>query len=200
MRSLLIRWFIDGVSLWVAIQVVPGIQATDDINKLAIVIALFCMVNFIFRPLLWLLTCPLILVTVIPSMLGLNAFIIWLSAWIAGYLGLSFTVRGFVPSLLGAIVVSIVRLIATRFVQNQKRKQAFRREQALIGQLERHKAWLEEQRNNWQRLAKDRERIIQEQLTSIGFLKQGKKWLKERLSIKQPFMEEFQDQLKKPQV
>jgi hypothetical protein len=43
-----------------------------------------------------------------------------------------------------------------------------------IAELEKAKAWLEEQRDNWQRLAEERERIVQEQRAWIAELEQGK--------------------------
>lgn len=173
-KSLLIRWFIEGMALWVTVQLVPGIHAINNVIKFAIVIALFCVVNAIFRPILWLLTCPLILVIVGPLMLVLNAITLLLSSRLAGYLGLGFTVEGFVPALLGAVVISVLRVIATKLVLNQKKKKAFRGEQARIGQLEQYKKRLLEQRDYWQQLARNREQIIQEQQTSIGLLNRGK--------------------------
>ncbi len=47
-------------------------------------------------------------------------------------------------------------------------------------ELAQGKAWLEEQRVNWQRMAEERERIIQEQRTWIGELEKGKAWLEEQ--------------------
>jgi len=187
MKSLFIRWFTNSVALWVAMQLVPGIHAPDNIANLAIVVALFSAVDAMIRPVFWLLTCPLSLVTWGPFMLTLNALMLWFSAWLAGCLDLGFTVEGFVPALLGAIVVSIVRVIATGFLRSQERKRA------RIGELERYKVWLEEQRDNWKRLAEERERIIQEQRTSIGGLKPGKVWLEGRRDGQQQLSEVERD-------
>lgn len=47
-------------------------------------------------------------------------------------------------------------------------------------ELERGKMWLDEQRLNWQRMAEERESIIQEQRAWIGELERGKAWLEEQ--------------------
>jgi hypothetical protein len=44
-------------------------------------------------------------------------------------------------------------------------------------ELEQGKAWLEEQRTNWQRVAEERERVNQEQKARIAELEKGKAWL-----------------------
>ncbi len=46
--------------------------------------------------------------------------------------------------------------------------------------LDRGKAWLEEQSQNWQRVAEEQERMLQEQKAWIGELEQGKTWLEEQ--------------------
>jgi glycosyltransferase involved in cell wall biosynthesis len=47
-------------------------------------------------------------------------------------------------------------------------------------ELDRSKEWLEEQWKNWQRIAKEREEIIQEQRVWITDLEKGKGWLEEQ--------------------
>ena len=170
-KSLFIRWFIDGVAFWVAIQVVPGIHTTNDIGKLAIAVAIFCMVNAMLRPIFWLLTCPLILVIVGPLILSLNTMILWLSVWLAGHLGLNISLEGGVTALMGALIVSIVRTTITSLVRVMRSMQIFRRKPKRIKQLEKSKEWLEEQRDHWKRLATYRELVIQEQQNMIDSLK-----------------------------
>ena len=63
MRSLLIRWLINTLALYLAVQVVPGVDYTGGALGLVIVAALFGLINATLRPLLTLLTCPLVLVT-----------------------------------------------------------------------------------------------------------------------------------------
>lgn len=197
MKSLIMYWFINGVALWVAVQVVPGIQATGNIATLLIVVTLFCLVSALVRPVFWLLTYPLILLTLGLFALTIEALMLWLTSWLAGSLGLGFTVGGFMPALMGAIVVSIIRVIPTAFAQIRREKRAIRKQQAWIGELEKGTMWLEEQRGNWQRLAEKHERIIGEQQAWIEELERAKVWLKEQRDNWRRLAEE-QNHLKEP--
>ncbi len=120
MSTLLARWFINAVALWVAVRLVPGIHAPSEVVTLAGVALIFGLVNALIRPVFKLLTCPLILLTLGLFTLIINALMLWLTAWLAGRLGLDFTVEGFVPALLGAIVISIVSVILSWLVQREE--------------------------------------------------------------------------------
>jgi putative membrane protein len=77
------------------------------------VAAVFGLVNVALRPLLALLTCPLIILTLGLFGLVINALMLLLTAQIAASLGVQFTVDGFWPAVLGGLVISIVSLILT---------------------------------------------------------------------------------------
>ena len=120
MDTLLIRWFINGVALWVAVQLVPGIHAPDRVTTLAGVALIFGLVNALIRPVLKLLTCPLIVASLGLFTFVINALMLWFTAWLASRLGLTFTVAGFIPALLGAIVVSVVSVVLSWFVHPER--------------------------------------------------------------------------------
>lgn len=114
MDTLLIRWVINAIALWIAVLIVPGIHAPDSVVTLAGTAAIFGLVNTLIRPVLKLLTCPLILLTLGLFTVVINALMLWLTSWIAGLFGLGFTVNGFLPALLGTIVVSIVSIVLSK--------------------------------------------------------------------------------------
>ena len=66
------------------------------------------MVNAVAKPVLELLTCPLIILTLGLFLLVLNAAMLGLAAWIAGALGADVHVDGFGAAFVGAIIISIV--------------------------------------------------------------------------------------------
>ncbi|MFU8773571.1 MAG: phage holin family protein, partial [Anaerolineales bacterium] len=82
--KILIRWAIIAFSLFVAAWLVPGIQVEGDgwivYALMAVVLAL---VNAFVRPILKLLTCPLIFLTLGLFTLVINGLTLWLSSWIA---------------------------------------------------------------------------------------------------------------------
>ena len=119
--KLLIRWFFTTVALFVAAWLVPGITVDDTSAWIAyaLMAVILGLVNAILRPILKLLACPLIVLTLGLFVLVINALTLWLSAWIANtFLGIGFYVRGFIPALLGSLIVSIVSFIANLFLKD----------------------------------------------------------------------------------
>jgi len=89
----------------------------------AIMAVVLGLVNAFVRPLLKLLTCPLILLTLGLFTLVINAVTLWLSAWIANsVLGLGFYVDGFWSAFWGALIVSIVSVVLNIFVKDDDDK------------------------------------------------------------------------------
>ncbi|HLE24005.1 MAG TPA: phage holin family protein [Anaerolineales bacterium] len=107
---LILRWLITSLGLGAAVLLVPGITVEGDAALyVAATAVILGLVNALVRPLLRLLSFPFILVTLGLFLFVINAFTLWLSAWIAAtYLDIPFTVDGFVPALLGGIIVSVV--------------------------------------------------------------------------------------------
>lgn len=68
------------------------------------------MLNVLVRPLLKLLTFPVLIVTLGLFIFVLNAIMLWLTSSVSDALGLGFRVDGFRSAFLGALVVSVVNL------------------------------------------------------------------------------------------
>ena len=116
---LLLRWLISAVALFAAANIIPGIRITDANGWVAVLImaAVFGLVNAVIRPILKFLSCPLIVLTLGLFTLVINAVTFLLSAWIANtFFGAGFFVDGFIPALLGSIVVSIVSALLSIFL------------------------------------------------------------------------------------
>ena len=120
MRHILLRWLINAVGLYVAVRLVPGIQATESWQTFAIVAAIFGLVNALIRPLLQFLTCPLLILTLGLFTLVINALMLLLTGWLATRFGVGFHVSGFVPAFWGALVVSVVSLVLTMVVKGEE--------------------------------------------------------------------------------
>lgn len=119
----LIRWAANAVAIWVAIRFVPGIVATERSVEAYIIIALILgLVNAIIRPIVALLTCPLIILTLGLGTLLINTAMFWLAGEIGARLGYGFTVDGFWPAFWGALVVSIVSAVLSSLVGGRRRE------------------------------------------------------------------------------
>lgn|SRR5690606_18381059 len=112
----LIRLLVTAVALWAAVYLVPGIEHDGPLVQLLGVALIFGLVNAIIRPILLTLTCPLVLLTLGLFVFVLNALMLWLTSAVAGEFGLVFRVDGFVPALLGGLVVGIVSTVLNVFV------------------------------------------------------------------------------------
>ena len=107
----LIRFLITAAALAVAVWLVPGIEHRGTWLELLGVALVFGLVNALVRPIIKLLTCPLIILTLGVFLLVLNALMLWLTAELSGALGLDFHVAGFWPAFWGALLISLVSAV-----------------------------------------------------------------------------------------
>jgi len=104
--NLLIRLLVNALLIILIGAVVPGIHVSGIGAAIIAVIAL-AIVNVTLKPLLFILTLPITLLT-----LGLFTFVInALMLWFVGSIIKGFTVDGFIPALLGALIISLGHII-----------------------------------------------------------------------------------------
>jgi putative membrane protein len=113
---LIVRVFASAVALAVAAGLVDGISVgpgTDQQRLLTLlgVAVIFGLVNAIVRPVLRLLTLPLVVLTLGLFLLVLNALLLLLTEWIAKQFDLAFHVDGFWSALLGALIITVVSFL-----------------------------------------------------------------------------------------
>jgi putative membrane protein len=72
---------------------------------------IFGLVNAIIRPVLGFLTIPIQIVTLGLFTFVLNAIMLLITSGLAGAFDLPFRVDGFIPALLGSLVISIVSVV-----------------------------------------------------------------------------------------
>lgn len=110
MRSVLTHWLFNAAALWVAAYFLNGLDFNGTILQLLLVAAVFGVVNSLLRPLLTVLTCPLIVLTLGIFMLVINALMLLITGWLSARWGLGFTVDGFWPAFWGGLVIGMVSL------------------------------------------------------------------------------------------
>jgi putative membrane protein len=120
MRNLLLRWIINAVALGVAATLVPGIYVDGGWQVLALMALIFGLVNALIRPLVMLLTCPLIVLTLGLFTLVVNAGMLLLASWLAGLMSVGFTVDGFWPALWGGLIISVVSAALTMLLKDER--------------------------------------------------------------------------------
>ena len=118
---LILRIVINAAALWLAATVVPGIHA-GGVGSIFAIALVFGFVNVLIRPVMKLLTCPVILLTLGLFTLVVNALMLWLTAWIGKMFGIDFTVNGFVAAFLGALLVTVVSTILDWMLVREPKK------------------------------------------------------------------------------
>lgn len=102
-RAAAVRVLITGIAVFLAVATVPGLEAETFGAGLAAVLVL-TILNLILRPVLFVMTLPLIVLSLGLFLVILNALLLEFTA----YLVKGFTVSGFWPAVGGALVISIV--------------------------------------------------------------------------------------------
>ena len=117
----LVRVLINAATIAVAAALVPGLHLRWARAALLAGLVLG-VINALVRPVLVILTFPLTLLTLGLFLLVLNGVCLALTARLVP----GFDVDGFVPALLGAVVVSVVSWLLTAFVSDRGRVERYR--------------------------------------------------------------------------
>ncbi|HMH51121.1 MAG TPA: phage holin family protein [Candidatus Acidoferrum sp.] len=123
---LVVRWLINAIALLATAFIVPGIHLSasgrpgyNEWVTLAIVAAIFGVINAIIRPVVVLLTLPLTIVTLGLFIFVVNALMLMLTGRLAHAFHLGFRVDGFGAALLGALVIAVVNFILGRVFSHE---------------------------------------------------------------------------------
>lgn len=117
MPGFIIRWLICAASLWVAQEIVPGLQIAD-VQTILLAAALLGFVNAFVRPIAFFFTLPLTVLTLGLFLLVLNAAMLGLVAGLLKGVTIAggMSGQGFITAVLASIVVSVTSWLANKFV------------------------------------------------------------------------------------
>ncbi|KUP98474.1 phage holin family protein [Thermobifida cellulosilytica] len=119
--SIILRVIVNAIALWAAVLLVDGIEVTTD-NTAAMILtylgigALFGIVNAVIKPVVKTVGCIFYIVTLGLVALVVNALLLWFTGWLAGALGIPFTIDGFWAAFWGSIIVAVVSWLLSLFV------------------------------------------------------------------------------------
>lgn len=114
---LLLRLLINAGALWAAATLVNGITFTGDTGRFLVVALIFGLLNALVRPILLLLSIPLLILTLGLFTFVLNAFVLMMLSGLSSSLGLGFNVAGFLPAFVGALIVTVVSFVLSMVVK-----------------------------------------------------------------------------------
>jgi putative membrane protein len=88
---------------------------SEQLITLAVVAAIFTVIDMFVAPVVKLLSLPFIILTLGLLLLVINALLLLLTDWVAGQLDVAFFVDGFWWAILGAVVISVVNAVLGTF-------------------------------------------------------------------------------------
>lgn len=108
--SFIIRTLISAAAVWVAVAVVNGLDFTGSIWQLIIIGLIVGLINAFIRPLVTMLSLPLLILTLGLFFLVINWLMFALVVWLAGpdRLDLGLTSADNLSTFLGSIVITLV--------------------------------------------------------------------------------------------
>ncbi|MCX5041750.1 phage holin family protein [Aldersonia sp. NBC_00410] len=122
----LARLVINAVAIWLAAAWVSGIDISSsdngtgwDIVVLLGIAAVFTVVNMLVKPLVQLLSIPLVLVTLGLFLIVINALMLLLTSWITESTDYGLHVDGFWTAVWGSIIISIVNWVLGMLVPDR---------------------------------------------------------------------------------
>ena len=120
MQGIVIRMLIAMLGLFLASSLLPGVSI-EGTGTFILAAILLGVVNAIVRPIAFILTLPLTIVTLGLFLLVLNAAMFGL---VAAFLD-NFAVAGFWSALFGAVIVSITSTISSWYIGPDGRYEVF---------------------------------------------------------------------------
>jgi putative membrane protein len=113
--TLLIKFLATAGALWLAARIVPGITLSDQIGTILLVALVFGLVNTFIKPLVKLLTLPVLLITLGLFAIMINAALLGLTAMLTDGL----TVDGFLSTLWGSLIISAAGFVTDKVVDGK---------------------------------------------------------------------------------
>jgi putative membrane protein len=109
-----IRFIVNGAAIWLASFLLSGLHLAEgedtgtQVLIVAVVALVFTLVNMIVKPLVKLLSLPLLILTLGLFSLVVNALMLMLTGWISTNLGYGLEVDGFWWAVAGGIMIGLV--------------------------------------------------------------------------------------------
>ena len=128
MPKFVTTWILSSAALAIAagllgehMNIGEGDSTLSRIISIAIVGAIFAVINTFIAPVIKTLSLPFIIITLGFALLVINALLLLLTEWVTDKFGVAFHVDGFWWAVLGSIVISIVNAVLSGFTSKNVR-------------------------------------------------------------------------------
>jgi putative membrane protein len=106
----------------VAVQLLPGLNHSGSGVSLLGVALIFGLINAALKPLVVVLSCPLVVLTLGLFLLVINGLLLLLTAWVSDLFDLGFSVEGLGWGILGALVISLISLLLNSLIVDERER------------------------------------------------------------------------------
>lgn len=110
MRAI-IQILLNGFAIVLVARLVPGIHYQGDWVYLLLTGIVFGLLNLIVKPLVTVLSIPMVVLSLGLFFIVINAFILYLAAWLLD----GFAIDGCGPALLGGLVIALFNWVVRAF-------------------------------------------------------------------------------------
>ncbi len=110
--KLVLRFLVIALAVWLVAAYVPGVTVREGLDSYLWIAAIFAAVNLLVKPVLKLLSFPLLLLTLGLFLIVINAAMFGLTALLTDRLA----VDGIAPAVIGSLVISVVTWIGDNVV------------------------------------------------------------------------------------
>ncbi len=115
--AFVVRWLILSAAVWVAAYWVPGLHLEDWQSTLAVALALGIL-NVFVKPVLVVLSLPITVLSLGLFLIVINTGLLLLAGWLVDtFTSYRFVIDGFWSAVLGALVISVVSFVISRFIR-----------------------------------------------------------------------------------
>jgi putative membrane protein len=124
MNRILVHWIVSAIAIAVVAWLLPGIHAgggTSGAITVLVTAAFLGLANAFVKPVLTLLSCPLILLTLGLFLIIINAGMLMLASSLSRAFGYPLAVDGWGAAILGSVLISIVTWFLSLFVHDKKK-------------------------------------------------------------------------------
>ena len=106
MRDFLLRLFVNAFALTLVAMLLPGIHFSDDsLITLSVVALIFGLVNAVLKPIIFVLSCPLIILTLGLWVLVVNGLVLLVTDELVGS---RFEIDGFWWAVLAGVIMGLI--------------------------------------------------------------------------------------------
>jgi putative membrane protein len=119
--KIIIRLVVNAVAIYVAIALLQGhglsMESTAWLNFIWLAL-IFSVINVTIKPVLKVIGCPILILTLGLGTLLINTLLFWLLSLISTALKVGFTVTSFWGAFFGSLIVSVIALVLNRILRD----------------------------------------------------------------------------------